>query len=108
MSYIVDSTAAPITSIAFVTTWIGAELSYIQDGINTIGINESAYDIFLHSLKYSFYPILALLFILILIYKKREFGPMLKAERNAREHGINEIHPGLKSEFDSVNAGNEN
>lgn len=107
LSYIVDSTAAPITSIAFVTTWIGAELSYIQDGINAIGINESAYDIFLHSLKYSFYPILALLFILILIYKKREFGPMHKAERNAREHGINEIHPGLKSEFDSVKPGNE-
>jgi len=107
LSYIVDSTAAPITSIAFVTTWIGAELSYIQDGINTIGINESAYDIFLHSLKYSFYPILALLFILILVYKKRDFGPMLNAERNARKHGINDIHPGFKSEFDSVQSGTE-
>jgi len=107
LSYIVDSTAAPITSIAFVTTWIGAELSYIQDGINTIGINESAYDIFLHSLKYSFYPVLALLFILILIYKNKEFGPMLKAERNARQHGINDIHPGFKSEFDSVQPGKE-
>ncbi len=107
LSYIVDSTAAPIASIAFVTTWIGAELSYIQDGINTIGINESAYDIFLHSLKYSFYPILALLFILILIYKKREFGPMLNAERNARIHGINDIHPGFKSEFESLQPGKE-
>ncbi len=107
LSYIVDSTAAPITAIAFVTTWIGAELSYIQDGINTIGLKESAYDIFLHSLKYSFYPVLALLFILILIYKKRDFGPMLRAERNARKYGINEIHPGLKSEFDSVKPGTE-
>lgn len=107
LSYIVDSTAAPITSIAFVTTWIGAELSYIQDGINTIGINESAYDIFLHSLNYSFYPILALLFILILVYKKREFGPMLSAERNARKHGINDIHPGFKSEFESLQPGKE-
>ena len=30
LAYIVDSTAAPVAAIAFVTTWIGAELSYIQ------------------------------------------------------------------------------
>ena len=84
LAYIVDSTAAPITAIAFVTTWIGAELGYIQDGINTIGLDESAYNIFLRSLAYSFYPILTLLFILILVYNNREYGPMLAAERRAR------------------------
>ncbi len=84
LAYIVDSTAAPITAIAFVTTWIGAELSYIQDGINTIGINESAYGIFLSSLGYAFYPIFALLFILILIRKQVDFGPMFNAEKRAR------------------------
>jgi len=84
LAYIVDSTAAPITAIAFVTTWIGAELSYIQDGINTIGINESAYGIFLSSLGYAFYPIFALLFILILIRKQVDFGPMYNAEKKAR------------------------
>ncbi|MCD4789766.1 MAG: hypothetical protein K8R37_07165 [Bacteroidales bacterium] len=99
LSYIVDSTAAPIAAIAFVTTWIGAELSYIQDGINTIGLNETAYDVFLNSLKYSFYPVLALLFILILIFKGKDFGPMLKAERKARKFGIDDIHPGSHSEF---------
>ena len=84
LAYIVDSTAAPITAIAFVTTWIGAELSYIQDGINTIGINESAYGIFLSSLRYAFYPIFTLLFILILIRKQVDFGPMFNAEKRAR------------------------
>ena len=84
LAYIVDSTAAPITAIAFVTTWIGAELSYIQDGINTIGLNESAYGIFLSSLSYAFYPIFALLFILILIRKQVDFGPMYHAEKKAR------------------------
>jgi Na+/H+ antiporter NhaC len=84
LAYIVDSTAAPITAIAFVTTWIGAELSYIQDGINTIGIDESAYAIFINSLGYAFYPIFALLFILILIRKQVDYGPMYKAEKNAR------------------------
>jgi Na+/H+ antiporter NhaC len=99
LSYIVDSTAAPIAAIAFVTTWIGAELSYIQDGINIIGLDETAYDVFLNSLKYSFYPVLALLFILILIFKGKDFGPMLNAERKARKFGIDDIHPGSHSEF---------
>ena len=89
LAYIVDSTAAPITAIAFVTTWIGAELSYIQDGINTIGIDESAYVIFINSLGYAFYPIFALLFILILIRKQVDFGPMYNAEKNARMASVN-------------------
>lgn len=85
LAYIVDSTAAPIAAIAFVTTWIGAELSYIQDGISTIGIDESPYAIFINSLGYAFYPIFALLFILILIRKQVDFGPMFNAEKKARE-----------------------
>lgn len=85
LSYIIDSTAAPVASIAFVTTWIGAELSYIQDGINTIGIDESAYGVFFGSLAYSFYPFFTLAFIVILIWKGVDFGPMLKAEARARQ-----------------------
>ncbi len=107
LSYIVDSTAAPITAIAFVTTWIGAELSYIQDGINTIGLDETAYDIFLNSLKYSFYPILTLLFVLLLIYKKREFGPMLNAERKARRNGVAKIHPQVHTDTESFHTDKE-
>jgi Na+/H+ antiporter NhaC len=93
LAYIVDSTAAPVASVAFVTTWIGAELSYIQDGIETIGINESAYTVFLHSLGYSFYPFLALIFILILIFSGRDFGPMYPAEVRARSGMTDLKHP---------------
>ncbi|MDD2631388.1 MAG: Na+/H+ antiporter NhaC family protein [Bacteroidales bacterium] len=84
LAYIVDSTAAPIASIAFVTTWIGAELSYIQDGIKTLGLDETPYDVFLNSLQYSFYPILTLLFVLILVVRRRDFGPMHAIEVAAR------------------------
>lgn len=90
LAYLVDSTAAPIAAIAFVTTWIGAELSYIQDGINTIGLDKSPYTIFLNSLAYSFYPIFALIFILLLVWKQKDFGPMYKAECRARKTGITE------------------
>lgn len=84
LSYIVDSTSAPVVAIAFVTTWIGAELSYIQDGIDVIGLEASAYSVFLHSLAYSFYPILTIGFVLMLIFSGRDYGPMLRAERKAR------------------------
>ncbi len=84
LAYIIDSTAAPVASVAFVTTWIGAELSYIQDGINDLNLDESAYGVFFNSLAYSFYPFFTLAFIVILIWKGTDFGPMLKAEAKAR------------------------
>ena len=97
LSYLVDSTAAPVAALALTTTWIGVELAYIQEGINTIGLNESAYLIFVQSLSTRFYPILTLVFILILIYTGRDYGPMLKAERLIRQTNnpdeVNAIHP---------------
>jgi Na+/H+ antiporter NhaC len=73
-----------VVAVAFVTTWIGAELSYIQDGINIIGLDMSSYSVFFNSLAYSFYPFLTLGFVLMVILSRRDFGPMLKAERKAR------------------------
>ena len=90
LAYIVDSTAAPVAAVAFITTWIGAELTYISDGIALLdGFEDrSAYGIFASSLKYSFYPILTLAFIAMLIYSRRDYGPMLEAETRARVHGL--------------------
>ncbi len=101
LAYIVDSTSAPIASIAFITTWIGAELSYISEGINQLGIDKSAYQVFLSSLSYAFYPIFTLGFVLMLIIKKRDFGPMLKAERKAgsRDSNLNIDHPSHKPQI---------
>lgn len=88
LAYIVDSTAAPIAAIAFVTTWIGAELGYIQSAIAELDtLNEGVYTVFLLSLQYSYYPIFALIFIVILIYFNKDFGPMHTAEVRARTTG---------------------
>lgn len=83
LAYLVDSTSAPIAAVAFITTWIGAELSYIQEGVEQIGLQTSPYSVFLDSLKYSFYPILTLVFVFTLIWQQRDFGPMFKFERIA-------------------------
>jgi len=89
LSYIVDSTAAPVAAIAFITTWIGAELGYIQGAINQINassivIEQGAYSIFFTSLQYAFYPLLCLIFMFFIIYLKRDYGSMYHAEVAAR------------------------
>ncbi len=89
LAYIVDSTAAPVASIAFITTWIGAELGYISDGLKNIPdgfeIIGSPYAVFFQSLQFSFYPILTVVFMFFLIWKGRDFGPMFTAEAKARK-----------------------
>ena len=89
LAYIVDSTAAPVAAIAFVTTWIGAELGYIGEAMEKSGQasfleGQSAYGLFFQSLPYSFYPLLTLFFIFLLIRSQRDFGPMHRIETHAR------------------------
>ncbi|MBS2097895.1 Na+/H+ antiporter NhaC family protein [Carboxylicivirga linearis] len=91
LAYLVDSTSAPIAAIAFITTWIGAELSYIQEGIVNLGLETTPYSVFLNSLQYSFYPILTLVFVALLIWQRREFGPMLSAEKQVTQNSIESI-----------------
>lgn len=84
LAFIVDSTAAPVGALALVTTWIGAELSYIEEGVKVIGIDESPYSLFIASIPYRFYPILMLSFVLIIALTGRDYGPMFHAEQRAR------------------------
>jgi Na+/H+ antiporter NhaC len=88
LAYLVDSTAAPIAAIAFITTWIGAELSYIDSGMSQLSeYNITPYSVFISSLKYSFYPFLTLIFGFMIIYTQKDFGPMAAAEHRARTTG---------------------
>ena len=85
LAYIVDSTAAPVVCLALITTWIGYEVGLIGDAIAGIdGLDEPAYTVFLRSIPYSFYPILAVIFVLYVASSGRDFGPMYRAEVRAR------------------------
>jgi len=85
LSYLVDATAAPVAAIAFISTWIGAEISYIEGGLEKLPVvGLGAYQVFLYSLSYAFYPIFTLIFMLLIIGMKRDFGPMFAAEWRAR------------------------
>lgn len=88
LAYLVDTTAAPVACLAFVTTWIGYEVGLVGAAVAQIpDYDEGAYSIFLNSIPYSFYPWLALLFALAVSWTGRDFGPMYRAELRARTTG---------------------
>ena len=87
LSYLVDSTAAPIASLALISTWVGYEVSLLSDAMNAAGIQRDAYDVFIKGVPSRFYQFFALLFVVFIATTGRDFGPMLRAERRARKEG---------------------
>ena len=83
LAFIVDATAAPLACIALITTWIGFQLSLIDDATVDLGIEASSYELFLGSIPFSFYPILMLSFIFFMILMNRDYGPMHDYEMKA-------------------------
>lgn len=84
LAFIIDATAAPIAGLAIISTWIGLEIGLIGDAFSAIGINVDGFSIFLQTIPYRFYNILILIFVFITAVSLREFGPMLSAEKKAR------------------------
>ncbi len=87
LSFIIDSTAAPIAGIALISTWVGYELGLIKDGFDAIGQDVSAYGVFIATIPFRFYNIFILIFIFFSAILLREFGPMRKAEVRTRKTG---------------------
>jgi len=96
LAYIVDSTAAPVAAIIFVSTWVGFEISLIGDGLKAAAhqagtppqvaaglLAANPFQVFIHSIPYLFYPLLALLMVGLIVWTQRDFGPMWKAENRA-------------------------
>ena len=85
LAYLVDSTSAPVATIAVVTTWIGFQVGIIADALPGLdGLNESAYMLFIHSIPYSFYPFLAIIMVGFVVFSGKDIGPMVHAEKQAR------------------------
>jgi len=98
LSYIVDSTAAPVAGLAIVSTWIGYEVSLIDDSFNylkslvsegkiALAPDVGAMYAWLMSVPYRYYSILAIILVLLLVITRRHYGPMLKAEHRAVSEG---------------------
>jgi len=102
LAFIVDATAAPIASIVPISSWVGYEIALIQEEMNEILArypdselaNQSAFSVFLSTIKYRYYCIFMLMLIPLQIIAGRDFGPMLIAERLTKVYGRTDGGPG--------------
>ena len=88
LSFIVDSTAAPVSGLALVSTWVATEISAISSGFKNVGqdIGGESFSIFVATIPSRFYVIFMLIFVFLIAFLKRDFGSMLTAERKALTH----------------------
>lgn len=87
LSYLVDSTAAPVTSIAIISTWVGFEIGLMQEAFESVGMEANVYLVFIETIPYRFYSLFALLFVFLIAFTQRDYGPMLQAERRSVKEG---------------------
>ncbi|MGV3526997.1 MAG: Na+/H+ antiporter NhaC family protein [Candidatus Sericytochromatia bacterium] len=89
LAYIVDTTAAPVTTLAIVSTWIGYQVGLVQEAVGRLeGVTLNGFSTFIQALPYRFYCFMALGLLFLLVAWRRDFGPMYKAERRAIEEGL--------------------
>lgn len=82
LAYLCDSTSAPVCILIPLNAW-GA---YIIGLLKNQGY-EAPIQTMLSAMPLNFYAILALAFAVFIAYSGRDFGPMARAERRARELG---------------------
>lgn len=100
LAYIVDSTAAPVAALVPISTWVGYEISLIAEGFALTAEQQasnpalvaqftgvSPFAVFIHTIPYLFYPLLALAFVVLTSVMNRDLGPMARAELRARSGG---------------------
>lgn len=87
LSFIVDSTAAPISTF-LISDWIAFQIGMINTGMNSAGIEGvSAFSAYIKSIPFNIYSVLAVIMVGIIVITKKDFGPMLKAEQRASRTG---------------------
>ncbi|MGB1841838.1 MAG: Na+/H+ antiporter NhaC family protein [Longimicrobiales bacterium] len=79
LAYIIDSTSAPICILIPMNAW-GAYNLGILEGLGV----EDALGVFLQSILYNFYAIVAVILVLVVILTGLDIGPMKKAEERTR------------------------
>ncbi len=88
LAYIVDSTAAPVAGISIFSTWIAFEVSTFSAQLPLAEMSpDDGYKVFFATLPYRFYSLLTLALVGLVVFTRRDFGPMLRAEQRARRSG---------------------
>jgi Na+/H+ antiporter NhaC len=81
LAYLIDATAAPVCIIAPISSWAASVISYYPTETGITGMQA-----FVGSIPMNLYAVLTLTMVIILSVRKNgDFGPMLAAERRARQ-----------------------
>lgn len=87
LAYIADSTSAPVSVLVPITGW-AVFIAGLLIGIGPIENAEQAMSVFVHSIPFNTYALLAVAMVGLVICKiVPDFGPMRAAERRAQEQG---------------------
>jgi Na+/H+ antiporter NhaC len=96
LAFILDSTTASVCILVPFTAWGAYMASLIAAQGGPVGSVDAGLAVFIGGIKYNFYPMLMLLFTLLICLKViPDFGPMRKAEQRVLETG-ELIRPGAK------------
>lgn len=101
LSYIIDTTAAPICIIAPISSWAAAVGSHLK----STGAFESDFLGFVSSIPYNFYALLSLIMVLMVCIFKLDFGPMAKYEALAQKGDLGSIEDDTEVELESTSKG---
>ena len=80
LSYIIDATAAPVCIIAPISSWAAAVAGFVE--------GEDGFSIFIHAIPYNYYALFTIVFMIVLIVRKIDYGPMRTHEKNALKGDI--------------------
>ncbi|HCS54176.1 Na+/H+ antiporter NhaC family protein [Rubinisphaera sp.] len=83
LAFLIDSTAAPVAGLSLISTWAGFEVSLLVEGFQAVGQTVNGWEVFLATIPYRFYPLTMLLFVFLIGWTGRDYGPMLTAESKA-------------------------
>lgn len=98
LAYLIDATAAPICIIAPVSSWAAAVTSSLPENSGIDG-----FSLFLQTIPFNIYAWLTITFMLLLIWKGRDYFTM--ADYEIKSHGQLLIAEEYKDQQASMNAG---
>ncbi len=89
LSYLIDSTAAPMVILVPISTWAGYIIGEIRSTSpkDANGDPTWGFGVFLEGIPFNFYAILTIMFVVFIAATGTDFGPMAKAERRAMKEG---------------------
>lgn len=83
LAYLIDATAAPVCIIAPISSWAAAVSGFIE--------GENGLSLFISAIPYNFYALLTLAMIIMISVMNFDFGPMKKAEDDAKSGKLHKV-----------------